>query len=330
MKKKNILIIFTLIIGLIIAMIYINQQEQEPTFNIGILIASEERYEKEKGLKEGLRSLGFVEGKNTFYYSFYSNSERQQLRNNVKKMLAKKPDIIVTSGGGETLAVKEYGTSIPIVFIGVASPEEWGLVGEKNDKYITGVDNGQIDLIGKRLELMKELDKKLKKVLVIADEKAPITILAVGRAMEMAKKLGVTVELATVESHEEVHQLLLSNDIDFQGILPLPSFVLEDGLIKELPLLKEKKIIVMGSFPEQVQKGMFLAYGSSFYEQGLQASKMVSKILWGTKVEDVPREYADGIILKANYDSLNAINRRLNNKETTIFDEILYSGEEIK
>ncbi|MCF6092478.1 hypothetical protein L1765_00535 [Microaerobacter geothermalis] len=328
--NKNLLLLIAVFILLISLIIYVNWEEEKQVYHIGILIANDSRYDKVRGLKDELETLGFYEGENTVYHE-YQSKYGEDIVYQASTLLANPLDIIVTAGGVETLIIKNLNPDVPVVFIGVASPEEWGLVaGHKGGSNITGIDNGQIDVIGKRLELLAKINPKVKKIMVLTDKKAPPTSIAISETLSSIHLLDLNYDIVSIENSQEVRELISDQNFDYQAILPLPSFVLEEVLVNELPLLKEKRIFVMGAYPEQVEKGMYMAYGSSFYEQGVQAAHLVSKVLWGSSVTSIPIEHPERYLLKANYNSLLDIGWELDEKKQSIFDEIIYLGEIIK
>jgi putative ABC transport system substrate-binding protein len=105
------------------------------------------------------RKLGYVEGKNVTIESRYAENKLDRLPVLANELVGLKVDVLVTGGGNGALALKNATSTIPIVFFGaVSEPVASGLVDSlaRPGRNITGFTNIAEDLIGKRLELLKE------------------------------------------------------------------------------------------------------------------------------------------------------------------------------
>jgi len=136
--------------------------------------------------RQGLRDLGYVEGKNiTIEYRFTEGRE-DRLRQFISELIHLKVDVILTSGTAVTLATKNATTTVPIVFTSVDDPVAFGLVDSLGRPVgnLTGLTSGAgPGLYGKRLELLKESFPRVSRVAVLWNPDDPGSVINV-RGME--------------------------------------------------------------------------------------------------------------------------------------------------
>lgn len=327
-KRKHTLIWAGLgsagIIVLLSTILAINQNSGPEPFKVGIVIANKDRFEKVNGLKAEMAELGLLENRQVEYKIVQLSGERDSMQNKqqLDRLAARKPDIIVVAGAWETVTAQEAFSDIPIVFIGIASPMDWGLIKQEDPPLLTGIDNGQIKLIGKRMEILANLIPSVKKILVVADSQAPTTGVATSEAEIAAGKLNLTIDMVSITTVEELKNSIQSlTPGQYDAILPLPSLLLEDAITDYMPLLNQKRILVMGSYPEQAAKGVHASYGISFFEQGKQAANLAAKILDGFPVQSLQVELPDSIRLSVNKDSMEEIGILLTGQQALLIHE---------
>lgn len=309
-------------IFVMIAFIFNNNQRDQESYRIGIVIANTDRYEKIAGMKEGLVKLGFEEKREVQYVQvdFKGSRDEKVTEQHLLELKKQKPDVIVTTGAWETISAKKVLPDVPIVFIGIASPKEWGLI--QSGDLITGIDNGQMKLIGKRMELIKQFCPSAKRMLVVADRQAPLSEMAIREARKAGSQLHLQLDVQTVGTPEELASLIRAIEPeDYQALFPLPSLLLEEAIVSSMPLLIQQKLFVVGAYPEQVKSGVFAAYGISFFEQGKQSATLVAKLLNGFAVHDLPVEIPDNVNLSINEQSLEQVGIHLSQQQEAIIHQ---------
>ncbi|MBE3555449.1 MAG: hypothetical protein IMW85_10785, partial [Thermicanus sp.] len=143
---------------------------QGEMYRIGILLSGPERLDKVRGLIEGMRALGFVEGVDYRVILRDSQNDQEKMKEYADELDGMGLDLIVTGGAIETQAFqgKKEGKT-PILFMGVADAVQLKLVeryGRPGGR-ITGLENGHVDLSGKRLQLLKLLLPSVRRVVVL-------------------------------------------------------------------------------------------------------------------------------------------------------------------
>ena len=139
---------------------------------IGILAAPSASFISSRvdALRRRLRELGYVEGKSVLIDYRYADGKPERLPDLAAELVGLKVDVIVTTGGSITLAVKKASPTMPIVFVGAGDPVGDGYVSSlaRPGGNITGLSIMAPDLDGKRLELLKEAFPKVARVAVLS------------------------------------------------------------------------------------------------------------------------------------------------------------------
>ena len=149
-----------------------NAQDQGGSIQrIGVLISrSSVAPAYARAFREGLETLGWVDGKNIQVEYLWTAGDVDRLRSDAGKLVALGPEVIVSGGTQGTVALKEVTRTIPIVFVHVADPLSGGIVQAlaRPGGNITDFAAYESSIGGKCLELLKEIAPRLKHVLVLA------------------------------------------------------------------------------------------------------------------------------------------------------------------
>lgn len=121
------------------------------------------------GMREGLRELGYVEGRNIQLEYRWAHGRFERLPELTAELVDLKIDVIVAVVTAASLAAKAVSRTIPIVMVGVADPVSVGLVASlaRPGGNITGTSAMSAEIVGKQLELFKDLDPNLARIAVL-------------------------------------------------------------------------------------------------------------------------------------------------------------------
>jgi putative tryptophan/tyrosine transport system substrate-binding protein len=146
-------------------------QQPKKVPRIGVLFASSPspRSSRIEAFRYGLRELGYVEGKDLIIEYRYGEGNPERLPELAAQLVAMKVDVIVTGGSSPTQAAKQATASIPIVMTQDIDPVGNGFVSSlsRPGGNITGLSNYAPELSGKRIELLKEIVRRISKVAVV-------------------------------------------------------------------------------------------------------------------------------------------------------------------
>jgi ABC-type uncharacterized transport system substrate-binding protein len=262
---------------------------------IGLLYASASaNAHRVEAFRQGLRDLGYVEGKNIFIEYRYADGKRDRFSAYAAELVRLKVDVIVTGGAGGTRPVKQATSTIPVVMTQDDDPVGNGFVASlaRPGGNITGLATLVPELSGKRLELLKEIVPRLSRVAVFMTSTMPDDARSLKEIELAAGALGVKVQ------HIEV---LAPNDIEpafraatkgrAEAVLSNMSGPVAAARRKEVAELAVKnRLPVMYYRREYVDAGGLTSYGVSFIDLDRRAATFVDKILKGAKPADLPVE----------------------------------------
>jgi putative tryptophan/tyrosine transport system substrate-binding protein len=324
MGKK---IIGVLLIGLALASVHLAKTQQPKVYRIGVVTAGGAWYEVIDGLRVGLKQLGLVEGKQFTLAIRDTKGDTKAAEEAAKNLEQDKANLIYTTQTSVTLATKRATADIRIVFCAGADPVDLGLVESfaKPGGRLTGVFERATDLTAKRLEILKEIVPKLRRVVTFYDPRNPVASESAKLARETAGQLGIQfVErhvLSIQQLQESVHAVKAGGpemDAFFEvqdALVPL-----QDQLI--IDTARDKRLPTMFFTQSSVVKGGLASYSVSRYEVGRLSAKYVQRILTGVKPQDLPVEGVDKIELIINLKTAKQIG-------LTIPQSVLYRADRI-
>ena len=279
------------------------QAQQPKVYRIGVLVPGEVWYEIVDGLRVGLRELRLEEGKQ-FVLSIRDWKGNAKMADEAaKKFEQEKVDLIYATSTNSTVAARRATAEIPIVFCAGTDPVVIGLV----DSFahpggrLTGVYNRSTDLTAKRLELLKEILPKLRRVVTFYDPRRPTTIESSKLAREAAQQMGIQFverHVGSVEEFQAGVRALRAGEFDAYLAVAEPIVTNQSQLM--IDTARAKRLPTMFNFTSEVIKGGLVSYGVSFHQVGRVSAKYVQRILNGVKPKDLPVEAVDKIDLVIN------------------------------
>src|SRR3712207_4282048 len=199
----------TLVIGAMVAWPFALQaQPVTKPVRIGILMTKP--FEQLQSLKQGLRDLGYVEGKNLHFEYRFAEGGDDRYPALAAELAALGVDVIVIWGSPAAIAAKRATATIPIVMASVGDPISTGVVSNLAHPggNITGLTSLNNELENKRLELLRELVPGLSRLGVLANATNPYSAETVQRARQAAEAIGLTLELAWVKAQNDIESEL--------------------------------------------------------------------------------------------------------------------------
>ena len=292
MRKARVLSILFVVVLLAVAVIAGAQQPTKVP-RIGFqfdspLSAVAARVE---GFHQGLRELGYVEGKNIII-EWRSAEGKPERRNEIAADWARlKVDIIVTGGPTSTSAAKEATTTIPIVMAFDNDPVGNGFVASlaRPGGNITGLATLSPELSGKRLELLKEILPKLSRVAVLRTSTTPGTAQELKEAELAAGAFGAKLQYLNVLDPKDIETAFrAAGKGRADAVLVLTSGVFNSQRKQIVELAVKNRLPAIYNAAEWVEGGGLMSYGVSVTDLYRRAATYVDKILKGAKPADLP------------------------------------------
>jgi putative ABC transport system substrate-binding protein len=219
-----------------------------------------------------------------------------------------KVDVLVASAAPPALATKKATTSVPIIFMSVVDPVELGLIpglGRPGGN-ITGLAISSADLAGKRLELLRELVPKLRRVAVLWDRSNLGNPMQLKGAEVAARPLGMQLESVPVRGPNDFDSGFKAVR-DADGLLQLDSPLFTTHRARLVGLAATSRVPAIYGYSEMVEIGGLLSYGAHLPDLYRRAATYVDKILKGAKPGDLPVEQPTKFELVINLKTAKAL-----------------------
>jgi putative ABC transport system substrate-binding protein len=243
--------------------------------------------------RQGLRELGYVEGKNIVIEWRSAEGKLDRLPALAAELVRLKVDVIVTSASRETRAVKEATNTIPIVMTNEGDPVGTGFVASlsRPGGNITGLSTFAPELSGKRLELLKEIVPKLSRLAVVGSSTSPGNAHTLREVELAAGAFGVKLQYLDVLSPKDIETAFRAAGKErADAVLLLSSSVLTSQRTQVIELAVKNQLPASYPRPEFVEAGGLMAYGVNGNDLARRAATYVDKILKGRKPSDLPVE----------------------------------------
>src|SRR5438093_5316535 len=156
--------------------------------------------------REGLRDLGYVEGKNIVIEWRWAEGKYERFPALIAELIALNVDLIVTAGTPATIALKKATTTLPLVMIAVGDPVGTGLIASLAHPggNLTGLTSISPELDGKRLELLREVVPKISHVAVLWNPTSPLQVVGERETQAAAHAMGIKVLRLEIRAAEEL------------------------------------------------------------------------------------------------------------------------------
>jgi len=272
---------------------------------VAVLMLGDFRLPTLEGLEEGLAQFGYNAG--TIRMEIRNaHGNTQRLAELASELCALKPAVLCPLGAVETDTMLPIGETkgIPVVFMGVSSPVEWGLVKTllKPSRNVTGVQSVSPELMPKRLWWVWLLLPEIKTVSVLHEPGSVPSTMAVERCREIAPRLGLKIRTIELRNIEEVRAFADGlGEEEHEIVMMTPSALLFSNRKEILiPATRRAGVPFFGLDRQSVDEGATLAYGASFYAFGRQGARLVGRVLAGLPASGMPVEVPDVIELSLN------------------------------
>jgi putative ABC transport system substrate-binding protein len=296
------LILFWLLAGSALFIGNVGAAERNKPVRIGALTESWGPTPGVVGLRDGLKELGYRENQDFVIGVRFTQGDIAALPRAARELVAQGVDILFTANPAPAKAAHTATNRIPIVFYGAGDPVGLGLIKSfaRPGGNITGVTDLDLELDGKRLEILKEMLPAMTRVLFPYDKAEPFSVAQAKtyresarslRIMLIEKSLGTEAEAkGTFEAlrRNEVHGIVVPRSLSFN----IPGLALE--------AMSRQRIPTMFFGPWYVENGGLASYGPDFYQSGRQAARLVDKILKGTHPREIPVEVNNKIEFVVN------------------------------
>ena len=295
MRLTRLWLVATVALGILAAALATDAQQPVKVPRIGLLLpfSPSDAAPWHQAFREGLRELGWLEGKNISIEYRYAEGRNDRLPDLAADLVRLKVDIIIVSISTDALVAKKATGTIPIVMASAGDPVPLGLVDTlaRPGGNITGLTQMAPELAGKRLELLKETVPKLTRVGVLWYPKGATSPLAWKESQLPARALGLQLHSMEVRSPNDFAKAFedaTRGRVGALAVMPDPLFVRNLKLIADLAA--KSRLPSIFHLREFADSGGLMAYGPDRSDMFRRAATYVDKILKGAKPGDLPVE----------------------------------------
>ena len=275
-------------------------------------------------LDEGLRDLGYIEGRNVVFERRYADGKIERLPELAAELVRLQVDVIVTGTNIHVIAARGATATIPIVMVFAADPVKSGFVASlaRPGGNVTGLSaDASPDLWAKYLALLKEIDPKLSRVGVLGQVSSKVGF----AELEVAsRKLNVALEVTDIRSPDDLNSAfgeMVAKQVGALLIVVGPLTYLLRQPIAELALKHQLPTITNTN--QFTQAGMLMSYGPSLTVLYRRAASYVDKILRGATPADLPVEQPTQFELAINLKAAKALGITIPSTLLATADEVI-------
>jgi putative tryptophan/tyrosine transport system substrate-binding protein len=249
--------------------------------------------DRTEAFRQGLRELGYVEGKNIVIEWRWAEGKLDRLPDLAAEIVHLKVDIIVSPGPAVTLVLKDATKTIPIVMAFDSDPVGSAFVASlaRPGGNITGLATLAPVISGKRLELLKETVPRLSHLAVLGTSVEPGTAQSLKETELAAGAFGVQVQYLDVLAPKDIETAFQAASKGCaDAVLVLLSFVFNSHRTQVIELAAKSRLPAIYYATEWMEDGGLMTYGVSRTDSFRRAAIYVDKILKGARPEDLPVE----------------------------------------
>jgi putative ABC transport system substrate-binding protein len=251
------------------------------------------RLRRFEAFRQGLRDLGYVERENIAIESRWAEGKYDRYPALAADLVRLKVDVIVAVGGGATQATQQTTRTIPIVMSVVIDPVGSGLVTSLAHPggNVTGISLMAPDLVGKQLELLREVVPKVSRVAILWNPDNPGSAPQLRQAEAAARALGVRLQLLEARNPREIDTAFVAMTRERAGALLIFADAVFTNQVRQMAeLAAKRRLPSLYATGEYAQAGGRMTYSANLLDLERRAATFVDKILKGAKPADLPVE----------------------------------------
>lgn len=298
-----------LAVGLVLAPVPGEAQTAGTPRRIGVLYPSARAADtrSDESLIDGLRALGWIEGRNLVVERRWAEGRADRLQELAHEFAQDRVEVIVTAGTTAIRAAAGAASGIPIVMAGGGDPVGTGLIASlaRPGGNITGVSLIGREILGKALELLKETVPRVSRVGVLMNAANPANDFLFAGLLEVAGALGIKLERLDVRDASDIGPAVSRASGGALLALTDPLFAANRNQLADVARRHRIPTMVIGR--EYVEAGGLVSYAFPLGETWRLAATYVDKILRGAKPADLPVEQPTKFELVINMKAARAL-----------------------
>lgn len=277
--------------------------QRNAVVRIGYLSADNSNSPFFEAFRTGMKELGYVEGRNLVIEARFADGSTEALDRSAVELVGLKPRIIVAQGGPGTHAARKAGATMPVVFGYSGDPVAGKLVASlaRPGGNFTGITFLSLDLVGKRMGLLKETLPTLKRVAIIANPGHAGEPDELRASQGAAKSLGLDVDYHQTRTESELDSALAEILKARDGAIDVfpDAFTLRHGE-KIAAFAVKNRVPAISGWARFAEVGNLMAYGPNLQDVYRRLALHVDKIVKGARPADLPVELPTAVEFVVN------------------------------
>ena len=282
-------------------------QQAEKVYRVGFLRNGPPPDTFIEGLRRGLRDLGYFEGQNlSIEYGLADSAD--QLPNVAARLVRLNVDVLLASGTPPVPVAKSATQKIPVVFIASIDPVATGIVASlaRPGGNVTGFAGIHADLMGKRLELLREAVQRESRVAVMFQATNPGNAQYLRQAEIAARALGIQLQLLAVRKADDFERVF-GEARGAGGLIQFDDVIFTSHRRQLVELAVKHQLPAMYGAREFVDAGGLISYGPDYPDLYRRSATYLDKIFRGAKPADLPVEQPTKFELVINLKTTKAL-----------------------
>jgi len=282
-------------------------QQAEKVYRVGFLRNGPPPDTFIEGLRRGLRDLGYFEGQNlSIEYGLADSAD--QLPNVAARLVRLNVDVLLASGTPPVPVAKSATQKIPVVFIASIDPVATGIVASlaRPGGNVTGFAGIHADLMGKRLELLREAVHRQSRVAVMFQATNPGNAQYLRQAEIAARALGIQLQLLAVRKADDFERVF-GEARGAGGLIQFDDVIFTSHRRQLVELAVKHQLPAMYGAREFVVAGGLISYGPDYPDLYRRSATYLDKIFRGAKPADLPVEQPTKFELVINLKTTKAL-----------------------
>jgi putative ABC transport system substrate-binding protein len=316
-----------LVFGIALVLCASSSDAQQPgkVFRVGVLLfpSAQSVESRLNAFREGLRDLGYQEGRNLVLESRFANGDYNQLPVLAGELARLKVDVFFVVGEPVLLAAKQKGENIPIVVVSCDPIEK--LLGSlrRPGGNATGFTCVSADLVGKRFSLLKGLLPRIGRVALLYNKRDNHDVeFKDAEAAAQSLEIGlVRFPVETPADFEPTFKRMIEHRGDAVYVTSTPFSVLHREQLAQIAL--SHRLPTLYGFREFAEAGGLMSYGANLLDAYRRAATFVDKILKGSRPSDLPIEQPTRFELVINARTAKALGLEVPPTLLALADEVI-------
>jgi putative ABC transport system substrate-binding protein len=251
-----------------------------------------------------------VEGQNIAIEFRWAEGQYDRLPGLAAELVRLRVNVIVAAGAPAVQAAKQATETIPIVMVNVSDPVAAGFVASlaRPGGNITGLSLMLPELVGKQLEMLKEVVPKISRVALLWNPASAGNAPQLRQAQDAARALGVRLQPLEARDPSEIDKAFAAITTERAGgVIVLTDTMLQNHRTRIADHAARRRLPTVSGVSGHAEAGGLLAYGPSIYDGLRRAATYVDKILKGAKPGDLPVEQPTKFELVINLKAAKAL-----------------------